>query len=136
MVQSVYNLPVVAVVEDDAALREAIGFSLEAEGYPVRRYASAEDLLAAEGLGDVGCFVIDEKLPNLNGLSAIQELQRRGISGRLVVITTRPPPALREACWALGVPIVEKPLLGESLNACIRGLLARPSAAVAASSPR
>lgn len=127
MGQSMHDLPVIAVVEDDAPLREAIGFSLEAEGYPVRCYTSAEALLAAKGLGEVGCFVIDEKLPKLNGLSAIQELQRRGISGRLVVITTRPPPVLREACWALGVPIVEKPLLGESLNACIRGLLARPS---------
>ena len=44
-----------------------------------------------------------------------------------MVITTRPAAALRETCWNMGVPIVEKPLLGESLNACIRGLLAKPA---------
>lgn len=125
-------LPIIAVVEDDDALREAIGFSLEVEGYPVRRYDSAEGLLGAEGLREVACFVIDQKLPHLDGLAAIRELARRGLEGRPVVITTRPPAALREACWTLGVPIVEKPLLGESLNACIRALLARPAGAAGA----
>ncbi|HEX6860091.1 MAG TPA: response regulator [Caulobacteraceae bacterium] len=128
MALSRHTLPVIAVVEDDAPLREAIGFSLTAEGYPVRSYHSAEELLEDGDLTSVACFVIDQKLPKLDGLRAIEELQRRGMPGRPIVITTRPPAALREACWTLGVPIVEKPLLGESLNACIRGLLARPVA--------
>lgn len=129
MAPSGQNLPLVVVVEDDAPLCEAIRFSLEAEGYQVRCFASAEELLAAESLDEAGCFVIDEKLPKMNGLAAFQELQRRGNAGRAVLITTRPPADLREACWTLGVPIVEKPLLGESLNACIRGLLAKPTGA-------
>ena len=127
MASTTHVLPTVAVVEDDAPLCRAICFSLEAEGYPVRAFCSAEDMLAAEKLDEVGCFVIDEKLPKLNGLSAVEELQRRGIAGSTVLITTRPSPAVREACWNLGIPIVEKPLLGESLNACIRGLLAKPA---------
>lgn len=121
------SLLIVAVVEDDAALREAIRFSLATEGYPVRHFASGEDLLAAEDLAAVACFVVDQRLPGMDGLPLIEELQRRGVEGRAVLITTRPDPAMREACWALGVPIVEKPILGESLNACIRGLLAKPN---------
>ena len=122
------NLPAVAVVEDDTALLEAIRFSLTVEGYPVVAFETGEALLAADGLDEIGCFVIDERLPGLNGLPVIEELQRRGLKGRSVVITTRPSADLREACWVLGVPIVEKPILGESLNACIRGLLAQPAA--------
>lgn len=119
--------PVVAVVEDDAPLRQAIGFSLTVEGYPVRGYGSAEDLLASDGLDEIGCFVIDQALPKANGLDLLKKLRKRSVPGRAVLITTRPPPGLRTACASLGVPIVEKPLLGESLNACIRGLLARPA---------
>lgn len=117
---------VVAVVEDDAALLRAIPFALEAEGYAVRAFDSGADLLAAEGLEEVACFVVDYNLPDLEGLRVIEELQQRELKARFVVITTNPPADLREACWVLGVPIVEKPLLGESLNACIRGLLAKP----------
>lgn len=119
-------MPIVAVVEDDAPLRAAIGFSLTTEGYPVRMFESGETLLAVDGLEGVSCFVVDQQLPGMEGLALVEELQRRGLKARAVMITTRPSPALREACWALGVPIVEKPILGESLNACIRGLLARP----------
>lgn len=121
-------MPIVTIVEDDAPLRAAIGFSLATEGYPVRAFDSGEALLAANDLESVSCFVIDQKLPGMEGMPLIEELQRRGLKARAVMITTRPSPALRETCWALGVPIVEKPILGESLNACIRGLLARPVA--------
>ena len=120
-------MPSVAVVEDDTPLLAAIRFALAAEGYPVAGYENGEDLLSADGLGEVGCFVIDQRLPGMDGLRLVEELQRRGVAGRFVIITTRPTADLREACWALGVPIVEKPILGESLNACIRGLLAKPA---------
>lgn len=127
--QSAMSLPAVAVVEDDVALLEAIRFALTVEGYPVRMFENGEQLLAEEDLGEIGCFVIDQRLPGMDGLPLIEELRRRGSASRFVIITTRPSAALRESCWALGVPIVEKPILGESLNACIRGLLAKPPAA-------
>lgn len=119
-------LPTVAVVEDDPGLREAIRFALDAEGYPVRIFKSGEDLLEAGDLDQVGCFVFDQRLPGMDGLPLAKELHSRGAVARCVIITTRPSPELRQECWALGVPIVEKPILGESLNACIRGLLAKP----------
>jgi len=120
------SLPVVAVVADDAPLREAICFSLIAEGYPILPFENGEALLKVGGLNDVGCFVIDQR-PGIDAVGLIERLQSAGLKGRPVVIATRPTPAVREACWRLGVPIVEKPILDESLNACIRGLLARPA---------
>lgn len=121
----------IAVVEDDAALLGAIRFSLEAEGYSVLTFESGEGLLAALGLDEVACFVLDHRLPLLDGRQVVAELRRRGAAGRAVMITTRPQADVCQACQDLGIPIVEKPLLGESLNACIRGLLARPAEAVA-----
>lgn len=120
--------PIIMVAVRDTALREAIGFSLAAEGYEVRLFSSGEDLLAAEGLADVACFVVNHRLPKMAGLSVIEAISRDGFSGRCVLLTTRSTELLRAACGRLGVPILEKPLLGESLNACIRGLLARPVA--------
>ena len=37
--------PIIAVVDDDAAVRNSLKFSLEIEGFMVRTYVSAEELL-------------------------------------------------------------------------------------------
>jgi FixJ family two-component response regulator len=116
------TLPI-AVIADDKPLRESIGFSLAAEGYPVRAFETGDDLLAARELGEVSCFVIDQR-PGIDVLAIMKRLEDAGAQGRAVVIATRPSLDLRDACWGLGVPIVEKPIFGETLNACIRGLLA------------
>jgi len=117
----------VSVVEDDADLLEAIRFSLLAEGYEVRAHETASAALSDPELASTTCFVVDQKLPDADGVDLISELRRRGLANAAIMITTNPDAKSRAACRALGVPIVEKPLLGESLNACIRGILARPA---------
>lgn len=117
----------VSIVEDDADLLDAIRFSLAAEGYTVRAHGSAQAMLADPELAATTCFVVDQKLHDGDGIDLITELRRRGLAGAAIMITTNPDAKSRAACRALGVPIVEKPLLGESLNACIRGILARPN---------
>lgn len=117
----------VSVLEDDADLLDAIRFSLLAEGYQVRAHKTARAMFGDPELGATTCFVVDRQLPDADGVDVIEELRRRGLSGAIIVITTNPDARTRAACRALGAPIVEKPLLGESLNACIRGILARPT---------
>ena len=121
------SLQQVSVVEDDVDLLDAIRFSLAAEGYAVRAHESARAMLADPDLAATTCFVVDQQLPDGDGIDLITELRRRGLGGAAIMITTNPDARSRAACRALGVPIVEKPLLGESLNACIRGILARPA---------
>jgi len=117
----------VSVVEDDVDLLDAIRFSLLAEGYSVRAHETARAMLDDPDLAATTCFVVDQKLPDSDGVDLITELRGRGLAGAAIMITTNPDARARAACRALGVPIVEKPLLGESLNACIRGILARPA---------
>lgn len=118
----------VSIVEDDVDLLDAIRFSLSAEGYTVRAHETAKDMLGDPELAATTCFVVDQKLPDGDGIDLLTELRRRGLAAAAIMITTNPDARARAACRALGVPIVEKPLLGESLNACIRGILARPTA--------
>lgn len=122
-----HNFQQVSIVEDDTDLLDAIRFSLLAEGYTVRAHETARELLADPQVTATTCFVVDQKLPDGDGVDLIAELRRRGLANAAIMITTNPDAKSRAACRALGVPIVEKPLLGESLNACIRGILARPA---------
>jgi len=121
-----HNPQRISIVEDDVDLLDAIRFSLLAEGYTVRAYETARALLADADMAQTTCFVVDQQLPDGDGVDLIAELRRRGLASAAIMITTNPDAKSRAACRALGVPIVEKPLLGESLNACIRGILARP----------
>ena len=115
--------PLVVVVEDDTALCGALNFSLDLEGYDVRIFGTGEDLLASQLPITHACLVIDERLPGVTGLDALRELRRRGILLPALLITTNPTAVLRRAAAEAEVPIVEKPLLGDTLMREIRSAL-------------
>jgi FixJ family two-component response regulator len=116
--------PLVVIVEDDAALRGSLKFSLELDGFQVETCETGEDLLARELPPDGACLVIDQRLPGITGLEALRRLRERDIGLPALLITSHPQPALRAAADAAGVPIIEKPLLGDVLLGSIRAALA------------
>jgi two-component system, LuxR family, response regulator FixJ len=107
--------PVVVIVDDDPAVRNSLAFSLRTEGFSVRPYASATELLRDVPVGKTGCLVIDYQLPGMNGLDLLAELRRREVAAPAILITTHPSAAVRERAAATGTIIIEKPLLGDVL---------------------
>jgi two-component system, LuxR family, response regulator FixJ len=117
--------PIVLVIDDDPAVLSSLKFSLEIEGYDVWVYLSAGELLNNGRLPIQGCLVIDQVLPDVSGLDLIQQLRSAGSVLPAILITTNPGRPLRERAARLGVPIVEKPLLGNTLSEAIRDALGR-----------
>lgn len=117
--------PTVIVVDDDAAVRQSIKFSLELEGFSVRTYADAGELLNETMLPPFGCLVIDYNLPALNGLEVLRQLRKRQVRLPAIVITSYPSRMVREGAAAAGASIVEKPLFNHALSDNIRAALAR-----------
>jgi FixJ family two-component response regulator len=101
----------ILVVDDDAALRNSLEFSLGIEGYSVRAYASGSALLAEADFPKSGCMIIDQRLPDIQGLKLIDILRERTITLPAILVTTHPTRALRRHAAAANVPIVEKPFL-------------------------
>jgi two-component system response regulator FixJ len=116
--------PIVAVVDDDLAVRSSLAFAMGNEGLSIRPYESAEALLSDPRAGEANCFVIDYKLPGQNGLELIDELRRRGVAAPAVLITTEPHARVRRAAAAGCIAIVEKPLLGDALFQEVHAALA------------
>ncbi len=112
--------PLIVLVDDDAALLAALTFSLELEGFQVEACESGEALLRRQLPDHDACLVIDERLPGITGLEALRQLRGRQVDLPALLITTNPGPATRRAASAAGVPIVEKPLLGDGLLTSIR----------------
>jgi two-component system, LuxR family, response regulator FixJ len=111
---------VVIVIGDDLAVRNSLKFWLEVEGLTVRSYSSGAELLAAGELTRCDCLVVDEKNPASSGLHLIAQLRERDFSAPAILVTSQPSMSLRDQAEKAGVPIVEKPLLGNGLLDTIR----------------
>jgi two-component system, LuxR family, response regulator FixJ len=106
---------VVVVVDDDPAVRNSLKFSLEIEGFVVRVYADAGELLNTGELPFCNCLVVDQQLPGMSGLDLIAALRKRDVDAPAILITSQPTVAVSERAAKTDVPIVEKPLLGNAL---------------------
>lgn len=118
--------PVVAVVDDDAAVCNSLKFSLELEGFKVRTYGSGGELLRVEDIACFACFVIDQKMPGMSGLEVIAKLREYNIGAPAILTISQPSVGLSARAAKANVPIVEKPFLGNTLvdkirEACERG---------------
>lgn len=112
--------PHVLLVDDDSALRMSLEFSLDLEGFEVTALESGEALLLIADLPVKGaCLVLDQNLPGVTGVETLRQLRARGVTLPALLITSHPPPGVRDAAQASGARIVEKPLLGDALTAHI-----------------
>src|SRR4030081_3733251 len=59
--------PFVAIVDDNASLREAIESLLESAGYRAQGYESAEAFLRSRAAKRASCLILDAKLPGISG---------------------------------------------------------------------
>jgi len=116
--------PVVLVVDDDPAVRNSLKFSLQTEGFVVRAYASGSELLSDPDLPDYGCVVVDQSMAEMTGLDLVASLRERHVALPAILITTNPSAAVRRRAAQAGVPVIEKPLLGDALSHGIHDALA------------
>ena len=67
----------VAVVDDDDAVRDSLQFLLEAPA-SVATYGSAAQFLQDAPLDDLSCLVVDQHMPDQTGLQLVSRLRQRG----------------------------------------------------------
>ena len=96
------SAPLVAVVDDDARIRDLMATELEDLGAEVLRCRSGSDLLKATELNDVQLVLLDWMMPGLNGEATLLELRTRQFSGRVVVVTALCDPQVRATAQAAG----------------------------------
>lgn len=118
--------PTLLIVDDDPEVLRALAFMTDVRGYQVKCCGSAAEAISAvEPPAGFACLVIDQKLPDRQGVELLQALRLRGVNTPAILITTAPTPALRREAEALGAPIVEKPLLDDALFTGINRLARR-----------
>lgn len=116
----------VYIVEDDPSVRDSLGLLLGLEGYTVALFADAESVLKAYQPEWNGCFMIDIRMPGMNGLALQRHLLNLGCQMPVIMITGHGDVAsAREAFRARAVDFLEKPIEQQRLKAAIEEAFAR-----------
>ena len=121
--------PLVYVVDDDAAVLGSLRFLLETDGFTVRTFRNGTALLNAVHASKADCYVIDYKMPDINGVDLAGRLRKSDGSVPIIIITGYPDENISARAAAAGVKdVILKPLLDENLIKRIRGAMAdKPS---------
>ncbi len=113
--------PLVAVVDDDGSVREALESLMRCVGYRAEGYDSAEAFLLSGRLPQTDCLIVDLKMPGMGGM-ALQGLLE-GVHPALptVFITAHWDEAARLQALRLGaVDFLRKPCSDEALLDAVR----------------
>ncbi len=109
------------MVDDDEAVLGSLRFLLETDDFAVRTFRSGTALLTASGRPGADCYVIDYKMPNINGIELAGRLRQADGDIPVILITGYPDGNISARAAAAGVKdVILKPLLGENLVKRIR----------------
>ncbi len=117
-------MPTIYVVDDDAAVLGSLRFLLETDGFAVRTFRNGTALLNAVQVPGADCYVIDYKMPDINGIELAGQLRKADSGTPVILITGYPDENISVRAAAAGVKdVILKPLLDESLVKRIRGVI-------------
>jgi two-component system response regulator FixJ len=106
----------VYVVDDDDGVRNSLGFLLRSVDLNVELFASAQEFLDERGKEEVGCLVLDVRMPGISGLELQQELKSMGSSLPIIFITGHGDiPMAVEALKAGATDFLPKPFRDQEL---------------------
>jgi two-component system CheB/CheR fusion protein len=112
------------VIDDDRAVRAAMGELLTTAGYRVEAYASADAFLAAYRPAGRGCLVTDVRMPGMSGFELLARLSAAERALPAIMITGHGDIAMAvEAMRAGASDFIEKPVRSEELLACVERAL-------------
>ena len=116
--------PLVAVIDDDASVRESLPDLVREFGYEVRAFSSAEEFLAAHRNGQIKCLILDIALPGMSGPDLQKELRRLGQDVPIIFITARTDETIRPRLLDTGaVDVLFKPFSERAIEEALRAAL-------------
>lgn len=101
---------IVAIVDDDEDIRQALAAMFSSNGYDVHCFVSAEEFLEQLKTLAISVIVTDLQMTGLSGLDLCRELRAQAVATPTLLITAFASDAVRVRAKRLGVRVVlEKP---------------------------
>jgi FixJ family two-component response regulator len=98
----VNKAPLIAIVDDDDAIRRALSRLLSAYGFKVMTFASGQAFIDSLTGQRPDCVVMDFQMPGLTGGDVQRLLMLAGITLPIIIMTAYDHPGIREECLGNG----------------------------------
>ena len=117
---------VIAIVDDDESVREALASLMNSLGYEAVPYSSADEFMESADRGRTACLITDVNMPGMTGPQLHQRLIKSGERIPTIFVTAYPDEAVRKNAAHAGVDCyLTKPFREDELLACVRSALKR-----------
>jgi FixJ family two-component response regulator len=121
---------IIAIVDDDAPLRQALESVLKAAGFSARTFASAEEFLTCDDCDETACLVLDVRLPGMSGIELQKRLRETRDHLPIIFITAHGDTSLQDSLMRAGArAFLNKPVRSDALLKEIRRALETTSPA-------
>ncbi len=110
------NGTTVFVVDDDDAVRDSLRWTIESAGYQVEAYPTAQEFLQKYHPAQIGCLVLDMRMPGMSGMELQKQLVARNAQLGIIFITAHATvPAAVQAMRAGAIDFITKPFDDQTL---------------------
>jgi FixJ family two-component response regulator len=119
------KIGLIAIVDDDEPLREALGSVLKAAGFSIDTFASAEEFLASSRRAEIACLILDVRLPGMSGIELQRRMSESGDTTPVIFVTAHGDVSLRDSVLQSGAAgFLNKPVRSDALLKQIHAALA------------
>lgn len=108
--------PIVFVVDDDPAVRDSLRWLLSSVDLHAETFASAQEFIDAYEPDQLGCVLVDVRMPGMSGLELQEELAARGTLMPVIIITGHSDVQMAVRAMKSGAfDFIEKPFNDQAL---------------------
>jgi CheY-like chemotaxis protein len=115
----------ILLIDDDEWIRDSLSIFFEAEGCRIVSVETAEEGLEALRLQDYDIIITDYKLPGMDGIEFLRQIQKSQQNAKKVLITAYKSELVVEEAKKVGVQhLIAKPFTSETIEASLTFLTA------------
>jgi FixJ family two-component response regulator len=104
------NTPVISIVDDDLAVRRALGSLVRSMGWEARMFESAESFLASGEVVNTTCLISDVRMAGMSGVEMHERLVAQGQAPATIFICAYLTPMLQARATGNGALVsLQKP---------------------------
>ncbi|WP_164704963.1 response regulator transcription factor [Cupriavidus necator] len=112
--------PVIAIVDDDASVRDAMGRLVRSYDFAAQLFGSGLELLQFVALDRIACVITDVAMPGMNGFVLYETLRARGFDKPVIFMTGFAEEGSEQRALAAGAAcFLRKPFQDTDIIRCI-----------------
>lgn len=116
--------PVVHLIDDDRAVREAVALLIGTVGLRVEAWSDPRAFLTGFDRTSIGAIVLDVRMPGIGGLGVLEQLQAQGVDLPVIMLTGHGTVDLcRRAFKSGAAEFLEKPVDDQALLDALQGAI-------------